>query len=377
MEADLLDRRSYLRAYGEAANALTHIERRAESGDYAFLEEPFLPLDRADGIIKKFQNFRMVLVMGTCEATVTVKAMTALFQSWVWVDDAKPRICFLDRADPEVFWEVMSVANPLTTGVVIFGDPESEVTLLQMMRCLEYWQGMLSPSEIKSHFLVISSSQRGAIQKISESFGLSRIDGRFFPQGAYFGCFSLPTLIPAMIGGFNAEKFNRGAALTCAQFFRRQLKIPLEGASLLWSSRQSQGLSYHLLHPVGQIFQHLTDWMSEVWRGVFQDLSYVLVTEPVPNIRHFVTVFFEQHMARERLNPDFWSHIPEVQSFAHTALEEATAKSCHTFCQKKIQQGHLLRTIRVNVLNEETLGALFMNHILEILVMSELSKKSW
>jgi hypothetical protein len=375
MEADLLDRRSYLRAYGEASTALTHIERRAENGEYAFLEEPFLPLDRADSLVKKFQNFHMIFVMGTPATTVTVKAMTSLFQSWVWVDGARPRICFLDHEDPEVFWEIMSVANPLTTGVIVFDDVEDDLAILHMMRCLEYWQGMLNPSEVKSHFLVISS-RKGVIQKISDSFGLPRMEGRPFSHGSNFTCFSLPSLIPAMIGGFNAEKFNRGAALTCSQFFRRQLKIPLEGASLLWSSKQTYGLSCHLLHPVGQVFHYLTLWMRQLWGTFLKEPPYSLVTEPVHNARHFVTVFFEQHVARERLNPDFWSHIPEVRSFAHTALEEATTKSCDAFCSKKIQEGHLLRIIRVNALNEETLGALFMNHILEILIINELSRRT-
>ena len=38
-------------------------------------------------------------------------------------------------------------------------------------------------------------------------------------------------------------------------------------------------------------------------------------------------------------------------------------------CQTQIRYGHFLRCMNVHSLNEETLGALFMNHVLETLLI--------
>lgn len=371
----IIDEKNYFKAYQDANKALERLSKNAEQGKYTFLEAPFFPLDSMQKIIENFQKFHMIVVIGTKHSTVVVKALSALLQSWIWVGESRPRLCFLDQLDPEIFWEIMSVANPHTTGVIVFSQSgETKTTLLQLMRCLEYWHGLISDADLPKHLIIVTSPAENSLKKIAGSFNLQCID---YPENSYnLVCFAAPFLLPVMISGFDAKKFNQGAAVTCAQFFNHHLKSPLEATALMLAAHRVCGVTHHVLFPSSAVFLPILAWMQHAWSEFHCHLSVLLLGETVSQVPHFFTVFLEKNTARERLKPDFWKDIPELNSLARTLLVDQANKEHQIFCEKKITDGHLLRILQVNTLNESTLGALFMNHILEMLLINALHTNS-
>jgi glucose-6-phosphate isomerase len=286
------------------------------------------------------------------------------------VDGARPRLCFLDDLDPEVFWEIMSIANPVTTGVIVLSESgESEPMLLQLMRCLEYWHGMIDAQEIPRHFVVITSPSSSRLMRMVDRWKLPwwRYPTLALPE---LGCFSPPLLAPLGLAGFDRARFNQGSGATCAQFFQGQLKGPLEMAALAFAGHKAHAMQVHRIWGHGAIFHSITAWMEKSSRQLLKNAPYrwVSSSEKMKSLT-LTTLFFERHVARERLVPDFWKDLPQLRTLAQTPMLHWVKERHEGLCHQEIQQGHFLRRVNVHSLNEETLGALFMNHVLETLLI--------
>lgn len=379
----VLEDANYIRSYKETLGAFQRLSHKASERAFPFLESPFdpAPAEKYRELVTHFQQFRMIVVIGVAEELAGARALSALLQSWVWVEDSFPRLCFLDQLDPETFWEMMSVANPQTTGVIVISQSgDSLPTLIQLMRCLEYWQGLIAPQDFHQHFLIITGQKAGNLRKIITHFHLTHIS---YPEstGKAVSCFSVVALLIAMIVGLDIHKLCQGAALTCNQFFLRHLRTPIEGVALMRTLVQFHGVQNHFLLPHGDIFDPLIAWYQQIWAEVLGEKSEFLFPirnkpfeklMPFGKIRYFFTVFSELQVARERLMPELWAGFPELKKLSCTALADLSQAQCEKMCQLLVSRKHPLRILRVHTLNEETLGALLMNSLLETLLVAEL-----
>jgi len=370
VKSGLCSRKDYISGYAHAVQALKHIKSKADRGDMPFLRGPFLPLTDLTPIQENFRGMRMILVVGSPSKVLALRALSGILQSWIWVDGARPRLCFLDDLDPEVFWEIMSIANPMTTGVIILSESgENEPVLLQLMRCLEYWHGMINPEEIARHFVVITSPSSSRLMRMVDRWKLPwwRYPVLDFPE---IGCFSPPLLAPLGLAGFDRAGFNQGSGAICAQFFQGHLKAPLEMAAVVFAGKKTHAIETHRFWGHGTIFHAITAWMQKTSEKLAKNGAYRCLSSPDAAVKvGLTTMFFERHVARERLVPDFWKDIPALKTLAQTPMLHWVKENHENLCQQDVQAGHFLRRINVHSLNEETLGALFMNHVLETLLI--------
>jgi hypothetical protein len=192
---------------------------------------------------KALDQAKLILILSDPSTTLGARALASLVQSWVWMESGRPRLCFLDRADPEAFWQMMALADPLTTMVVVCGptaDSQNtpldalahEATLLTLMRCLEYWKGAIDDRALAQRFLVLASTLDTPLGHLAKTFGLPVA---FYPQGpdTSLPFFHGPLGAPLQAAGVNVSLFRRGAAVVCAQAFTGALRTPLEGAALM------------------------------------------------------------------------------------------------------------------------------------------------
>ena len=388
-EANILSRELYVNAYQEAEKAFQKIAYKAQNHQYPFLELPFKTDDLS--LLKEaaeyFQRFQTVLIIGTGGSSLGGRALCALLQSWILTSTSFPRLHFLDNLDPETFWEVMSVANPKTTGVLaISKSGETPEILIQVMRCLEYWNGLLDKKELAERFWVITENTQNRLRKIAIHFRLKCLD---HPSniGGRFSCFSLTSLLPAMIIGFDAKKFRQGAARTCNQVFLGKLKIPIEGVALMWALYKKNEIKTHVLFPYGDAFAPLVLWYRQLWAESLgkNGCGFTPVDAMGPIDQHsqlqlyldgpkdkFFTILLELQVAREKLSPEMWSALPQLKEFAYHAIADLVQAQCKATCHTLAKRQQPIRILRVQTLNEETLGALMMNFMLEVLIMAQL-----
>lgn len=370
-ESNFCDRKEYREAYAKALEGRKNLEKKGETDLYSFLRVPFLPIEEWIHLRKGLEDVTMILVLGASSSTCTLRALASTLQSWVWVDGGRPRLCFLDELDPEVFWEIMSVAHPKTTGLMVFSPHgKEEAILLQLMRCLEYWHGLVSIEDLRRHVVLITGVHESPLRSLADFFSLPCLA---YPPTPFPGvhCFSAPFLLPLQVAGFHPASFAKGAAITCAQFFTKPSSVALEGATLLWIAHRKYGIFHHGIHANGSLFSSILPWMQQL-QGIFEATPYAFVRDAPNNVRCFFTIFFERHGARERLVPDFWKELPVLESLAQTSLLQCLHQERKVFCRQRAQEGHFVRMIEVVNLHEATLGALLMNQMLETLLLEEM-----
>lgn len=370
-QAKWFDQSTYEKEYQHMLTALKHVLDKAHHDELSFLIHPFMSVPEYTTLSEPFKEAELVLVFSNREENVSLKALSSLLQSWVWLLGAKPRLCFLDDVDAENFWEVMSIANPAKTIVIALSHSgEEENVLIQLMRLLEYWQGMMSRVEMKKRIFTLTGNPKSRLKQIAQAFSLESLE-TVHVELKGLECFAPSHMMPLILTGFDMVKFNKGAALTCMQFFNQQLKTPLEAMALFRMAQKIQGVYNHIVHPGNSIFKHIVQWMQHVSHGLYPNVTFNAHDKVAESKKVFYSVLFERHVARERLMPDLWKNIPGLKSLAQMTLLDFAQQDCHAFCQKQIQEGHFIRLLQVHSLNEETLGALFMNHILELLLLRE------
>jgi glucose-6-phosphate isomerase len=333
-------------------------------------------------LYKKFDN---VLIIGMGGASAGGKALVSLFQSWVRVDSSFPIICFLDNLDPEIFWELMSLLNPKTTGVLVISPSgETPATLQLCMRCLEYWQTLLSPQEISAHFTTITTPN-SSLGRITQHFHLTSLAHP--PSiGGRFSCLSLVGLLPLMLVGGEARKVRAGAAAIIREVFAGQNAAPIEAAAAQYALYR-QGLSAHVMMPYGDAFVQLADWWRHLTSESLGKQGHGLL--PVcalgsrdqhnqlqlyldgPKDKVF-TLLSEQKRPREHLNPALWRNFPELDFLSKTTLDQLLWAEEETTYRVMVQRGCPTRRFILKTLSEEAMGALLAHLMLETLILAAL-----
>lgn len=380
----LCDEGRYGITYTKVLEAWSSLEKRVANGHFSFLRHCFDTLEQKkdiDHYKKNLQGIKMILVLGRPQETQSIKAIMGLLQSWVWIDGVRPRICLLDTLDPEVFWEIMSIADPKTTVIFAFSPQgECELTLLQLMRALEYWKDQAEEGLLKEKIFCICPTKINSLKAIGEKFSFHHLPYPSIMAPGY-GCFSLPFLLPLIFAGLDWEKFLAGAAHVCMSFFQGKLPSAIPAVTLFCLG-QKQGIYHHCFQGSGPIFRALIGWMVQIRRyferghlsalqTFFLNLDDETHSQNLQQHLCFFTKFFEHHMAREQIDPDFWKDVPMVHELARMPMLSWIAQSHQVSCQRLIAQKNFLRIMHVKSLNEETMGALMMNHIVETLLYQE------
>jgi hypothetical protein len=179
--------------------------------------------------------------------------------------------------------------------------------------------------------------------------------------------------MPLGLAGFDRARFNQASSTVCIQFLKGQLKAPLEMAAAVFAGHVSRNMRFHRMWGQGTIFHAITEWMEKTFEKITKNSPYRCISSAEKMTEAGVTtIFFERHVARERLVPDFWKDLPRLKTLAQTPMLYWAKEHHDLVCQQEIQSGHFLRQMNVHSLNEETLGALFMNHVLETLLIQQM-----
>jgi hypothetical protein len=379
---DILKKEQRLLGYKSAVMAGNRLIRR---GPFSFLTLESLKSFSAEFLhqVKQFQSFEKILFLGTPDVLKAAQALCAPFQSWVWIEDSFPRICFLSTLDAETFWELMSVNRPQSTGVVVIADHDQLEVLLPLMRCLEYWKGLIPDHDFSKHFLMMVPGHSRLLFSIAQEMKLSYLP---YIEDSVPLCFSKMALFPAMLLGFKPESFFEGIISTGNQFFNSLLKMPIEAAGIMWSFIQTGEISHQLFVSYADFFHPWISWYQNLWGQFFQQYAFCFAPMsahalgPIDqlhqsvdlNQHQFWTLLLEMQNPYEGFKPEIWDRLPEVQKFASVSLPHLIKKRFQDQTEYLLSRNQPFRILKVHVLNEKTLGALFMNSLLEMTLLLEL-----
>ena len=294
--------------------------------------------------------------------------MISITQSWVPIERAWPKVFFLDGIDPRTFWEVISISNPRDTLLFFISSTgESPESVMPLMRCMEYWKSDIDA--LQHSLTIIAPKEKGSLHIIGKNFNLYHQE---YPD-SFLGChqyFSEIMLSIAEYSGFHSENFKKGAALACTEFFRGILSVSIEYTALFLLAQKTYAITHRACHAHLFDFQPLAQWMNhsdnDPHPWIFQQH-----TQHKNALNVFYTLFMERNMTKEPVSPEFWQKNTLLMELSKNPLLSFVYKEHDTLCRNMISNGHFVRTLYVDKLDEGALGALFMNHMIENLLLKE------
>ena len=385
---DILSERDYKNSLGLARDAVDTLRAKGKNGSLEMLEAVSWrdDISNFNAVGTFYRRFHSVLVIGMGGASLGGKALCSLFQSWVMSDSSFPFTYFLDNLDPEIFWELMSDLNPKTTGVLVISKSgETPETLLLLMRCLEYWKDLLTPHEISTNFTVVTNP-KSALARIAEKHQFSIIPHP--PHiGGRFSCFTVVGLLPLIMVGGDPRKVRQGGTLVLKNFFSRKNSFPLQGASVFHALYEKKSISNHVFMPYGDAFVPFSQWARQLMAeslgkggkgmtpitalGPCDQHSQLQLYLDGPKDKCF-TLFAERDRPREKLKPDMWKSLPELDFLSHATLEDLVTAEQKASRHVLGKNGCAVRNITVKTFNELSMGALLAHFMLETLVLGAL-----
>ena len=388
LKQGLVDEKQLKTSMALARDAVDKLRSKGKDGSLEMLESAFwkddIPNFSAIGTF--YRRFHSVVVIGMGGAALSGKALCSLYQSWIMSDSSFPFIYFLDNLDPEIFWELMSVLNPKTTGIVVISKSgETTETIALFMRCLEYWKEFLTPQEIGTHFTIISRKE-SALARLTGQFQMTFLE---HPQaiGGRFSCFTLVGLLPLIMVGGDPRKVRQGGSAVVKSFFADRTSPPLEGAALLHALYENKKLTSHVLFPYGDAFTQFVQWCRQLVAESLgkQGQGITPLSALGPCDQHsqlqlyldgpkdkFFTLLTEKNKPREKVKPDLWASFPEVSFLAENTLEDLLFAHQRATAEVLVSRDCPVREICVKTFNESSIGALFAHFMLETLVLAEL-----
>ena len=358
---------------------------------------PLLQEIRTDDILSKltpfadhFKQFDDIIILGTGGSSLGGQTLLALRKS----NSNAPRFHFMDNIDPHTFTSLLPSLNPINTAVLtISKSGNTAETLMQLLICLQHWMQTLSKEAIKNHFLIISEPTQNGIREVANTYDIPCLD---HPAdiGGRFAVFTLVGMLPAMIAGIDVKGIREGAReilSTNLAALTSQECQPLKGALALLHLTKS-GITQTVLMPYVDRLNIFTLWFRQLWAeslgkkdknnnpqgitpiqalGTVDQHSQLQLYLDGPRDKLFTIITLE-HMD-ETLKVDL-SPIdhPAVDLFHGKTMGDLMMAEQQATIETLRRHQYPTRVMRLNKLDEKTLGGLMMHYMLETLSMAYL-----
>ncbi len=367
--------------------ALQTVLRRHQAGDLPFLDLP----DRRDdlavltGIADRFRHgCSDVMILGTGGSILGGQALCALspgtIQGYGIPGSDGPRLWFMDNIDPDGFATLFGCLQPQRTGVLAISKSGHTMETLCQFLAVRDWMG--PGNDLAERGVAICEPGPRPLRDLATAAGMTILDHDPAISGRY-AVLSLVGLLPAMIVGLDAEAFRRGAAVTLHQTLHaaRQADLkaafPVEAAALSAALIDTQQATICVLMPYMDRLENVSLWHRQLWaeslgkdgygmtpapaRGTVDQHSQLQLYLDGPNDK-FLTVITGDPVARGPVMPA-GPGVPDYLA-GRCMADVLSAESKATY-EYLVEKKRPTRSITIQVLNEETLGALLMHFMLE------------
>lgn len=312
-----------------------------------------------------------IVLLGTGGSSLGAQTFCAL--------QRKKRFHFIENIDADSFDRLFAEIDLKSTFCLVVSKSGQTIeTLSQLLYCFPQWNK-------PEHFLIITENKESPLRALANHWKIHCLEHPSI-SGRY-SCFSIVGMFPALIAGLSADLLIRGAK----SYFQAQLSDPLNcapfnAAASLYALSQ-QGKTQVVMMPYCDRLRPFGRWFAQLWAeslgkngkgltplialGTPDQHSHLQLYLDGPQDKVFTFITLSSSTkGGKKIKHDFKAFpfpIPLLQGKGFSDLMAAAQRATlETIAQK----GCPVREIKIEVLNEESLGALLMHFILETLAMS-------
>jgi glucose-6-phosphate isomerase len=323
-----------------------------------------------ENLAKKISKFEKILILGVGGSSLGGKTISALkFQN---------KVEFLESIDPD------SVKNSFTKidlkktfFLVISKSGETIETICQTLILLDSFQ-KLKITNYAKQFLFVTESKTNSLAKIALEIG-AEIAPHSNKIGGRYSCFSIVGMLPAILAGLDAKKVRNGGKKIIDNFFKTD---DIANSCALQITLYEAGFTSNVIMPYVDRLKNFTDWYRQLWAeslgkngfgstpinsmGTVDQHSQLQLYLDGPKDKFFTFITTKKH------DCDFAiKDLKQCKTLfggknlsAVVKVEEQT--TIEVLNRKKLP----IRIFEIKKLDEEVLGALMMQMILETIVIS-------
>lgn len=319
---------------------------------------------------KKIFSYKKVLILGVGGSSLGGKTLSAI----------KPqnKLEFLESIDPATIKNCLSKIDLKNTFfLAISKSGETIETICQTLIILD----VIHKEKIKNfsqQFLFITESSKNSLAIIAKNIG-AEIANHPAAIGGRYSCFSIVGLLPAILSGIDIKKFRDGAKKTLADFLQND---EISNSCAIQLSLYEKGFTNNVVMPYVDNLKNFTDWYRQLWAeslgkksfgptpinsmGTIDQHSQLQLYLDGPKDKFFTFIYAKNHPC------DFV--IKDLRScttlFGKKKLGKIVKVEQQTTIEVLNQKKLPIRIFEIENLDEENLGKLMMQMILETILIA-------
>lgn len=319
---------------------------------------------------KKISVYKKVLVLGVGGSSLGGKTLCSL--------KSQTRVEFIESIDPTTLAECLSKLDFKNTFfLVISKSGETIETICQTLVIL----AELQRQEVKNfskQFLFVTVSERNSLAKIAKKIG-AEITSHPNQIGGRYSCFSIVGLLPAMLVGLDAKKIRSGAKKVVQSFLQEDV---ITDSCVTQLTAFEQGFVNNVVMPYIDGLKNFTDWYRQLWAeslgkngfgstpinsmGTVDQHSQLQLYLDGPKDKFFTFITTKKQKC------DFLIRdLPGCETlFGEKRLSEIIAVEQETTIEVLHQRKLPIRIFETAKFNEEILGGLMMQMLLETILIA-------
>lgn len=327
-------------------------------------------------------QFQQVIVLGTGGATAGASALVRLASQ-----AERQRVIFADNLDGHDFSELLATADPRRTAfLAISRSGDTLSTLAQSMAALQWLTRHRGTGRLDGHFAALTLPGDNPLRRLAQAHRGLLLDYAATVPGR-FGTLSGAGLLPAMLAGLDAQAVRTGASMVFESAISEPESAPLNGAAALVGLAQERRRSHHVMLVYGGALEEFAGWhrvlTAECLARNAQGITPMRALGPRdqhgqmqlwldgPPDKQFTVITVADSGSGAAL-PALPGGDPELDALAGHSLNNVVQTQARATIETLAGHGVPTRLIRLNRLDEKSLGGLVMHFMLETVLAAHL-----
>ena len=320
-------------------------------------------------LFQKLRDFENIIILATGGSSLGGKSFASL--------NNENKLIFIESIDPEtISCQLKNVNFQKTAFLVISKSGETIETICQTLIIINILQELnLKPV---NHLFFISNSTENTIAKIAKEIG-SKIHHHPSISGRY-SCFSIVGLVPALIAGLDIKKIHQGAELAISEFINDE---DIKNACFNQLKLYNIGFRNSVFMPYIDNLKNFNDWYRQICAESLGKNNFGIT--PI-NSMGTIDQHSQLQLYLDGPNDKFFTFII-ADNYKKDFIIKGTNQNKTIFDNYKISEilkiefkatiatlkNHNLpiRIFEIENLNEESLGKIMMQMMLEIILIAK------
>lgn len=339
-------------------------------------------LKNVENIIKTIpKNIKKLYVLGTGGASLTGQTICGIGDN----ENSDKKVYFIDNVDPKTINKITANFDYKNSLILVISKSGGTIeTVAQFILFLKLYSNKISKDKIKNHFKVISEIHKeNTIKKLADEFNIQMFQHE--NVGGRFSIFSSIALVPAKFMGLDIKNFLSGAK----NIFEKNFNQAIEGAALN-ACFTEKNLSNSVLMPYVECLKNFTIWWCQIWAeslgktdkaitpirslGTIDQHSQLQLYLSGKKDKLFTIIINNENIKSSKELKIAKVKFPEIDFLSNKKMQHIMQAAAHSTAETIALNKLPVRTISIEKLDEETLGALAMHFILETVLMAKYLK---